>query len=234
MEYPSKKLLKKLLKQAQHRPQHTNLLYNTWVLYFFVFLSALLILLFSATKNLWAILVFFLTGFVVSFFSRNMTVVLFFAALVSGIFGSVLVLQLPYLGGNIWEGMKDAEEDKDKDTVEDKDTAEKKKDTAEKKKDTDKKKDADKTKDKDKKEESSTVQKLMADNDTINTLLNNDKITALLGKIGGSSGSKEGYTDEMERLKLQSDILDKINQLEPFMNSLAKITESYSSYTPGK
>lgn len=231
MEYPSKKLLKKLLKQAQHRPQHTNLLYNTWVLYFFVFLSALLILLFSATKNLWAILVFFLTGFVVSFFSRNMTVVLFFAALVSGIFGSVLVLQLPYLGGNIWEGMEDAEEDKDKDKDKKKDTVEEEKKDADKKKDKDA--DKDKKKDADKKEESSTVQKLMADNDTINTLLNNDKITALLGQIGGASGLST-HTEEVERLKLQSDILDKINQLEPFMNSLAKITESYSSYTPGK
>lgn len=233
MEYPSKKLLKKLIKQAQTRPQYfskTTLLYNSWVLYFFVFLSVLLILMFSATQNLSAVLVFFLTGFVVSFFTKNMTIVLFFASLISGIFGSILVLQGPYLGGNVFEGMED-ESDISGNKTEKKEKTSKKEQiqTEEKEKvlETDKKE----TEKKDGTPEGSAIKKLLSDNDQINKT-----VSSLLGQIGGGSTLGEGdtHSQQIERLKLQSNILDKINQLEPFMNSLAKITETYNSYSPGK
>lgn len=233
MEYPSKKLLKKLLKQVQNKPHyfsHNTLLYNTWVLYFFVFLSAILILLFSATQNISAVLVFFLTGFVVSFFTKNMTIVLFFATLVSGIFGSILVLQTPYLGGNIFEGMEDeSETDVSGNQVSDISGNKNSKNTLKENKvmETDKK-DTEKG---DGIPEGSAVKRLLSDNDQINKT-----VTSLLGQIGGGSdlGDGDSHSQQVERLKLQSNILDKINQLEPFMNSLAKITETYNSYSPGK
>ena len=230
VEYPSKKLLKKLLKQVQNKPHyfsHNNLLYNAWVLYFFVFLSALLILLFSATQNLSAVLVFFLTGFVVSFFTRNMTVVLFFATLVSGIFGYVLILQFPYLGGGVWEGMEDAETDVSGNKAQTEPVEKKGKKGDDKVMETDKKD----TEKKDGIPEGSAVKRLLSDNDQVNKT-----ITSLLGQIGGGSDLSDGdsHTQQVERLKLQSDILDKINKLEPFVNSLASITGMYNSYSPGK
>ena len=232
MEYPSKKLLKKLLKQVKNRPHyysHNNLLYNTGVLYFFVFLSALLILLFSDTQNISAVLVFFLTGFVVSFFTKNMTVVLFFASLISSIYGSILVFQTPYLGGNVFEGMEDNTDTSGNKVPVKKGMENLKKELENESKvmETDKKN----TEKKDGFPEGSTVKKLMSEDDQLQK-----SVTSLLGQIGGGStlGDGDSHSQQIERLKLQSNILDKINQLEPFMNSLAKITETYNGYSPGK
>lgn len=231
MEYPSKKLLKKLLKNAQNKSpffSHNTLLYNAWVLYFFVFLSVLLILFFSATQNISAVLVFFLTGFVVSFFTRNMTVVLFFASLISGIFGSLLIIQTPYLGGNIFEGMEDVSGNLSVVMDPSGNTNPVKKDKKEDKVFETDKKDTEK---KDGIPEGSAIKRLLTDNDQINKT-----VTSLLGQIGGGSELMEGdsHTQQLERLKLQGDILDKISKLEPFVNSLASITDSYNSYTKGK
>jgi len=235
MDYPSKKLLKKLLKKAQNKPHyfsHSLLLYNRWVLYFFVFLSAILILLFSATQNLLAVLVFFLTGFVVSFFTKNMIVVLFFSTLVSGIFGSLLILQMPYLGGNIFEGMEngnnriDTSGNRVSDLI---DSSGNITSTSDNKKTTKGENSMDDIIHR--VAESNVMKNLFSDNEQVNKT-----VSSLLGQISGGSDLGEGdtHSQQVERLKLQSSILDKINQLEPFMNSLAKITETYNSYSPGK
>lgn len=225
MAFSTPNFIKKTLKKIQNKSHYfsdKSLLHNVWVLYFFVFLSALFILFFSASKNLSAILVFFLTGFVASFWTKNMIVVLFFATLVSGIFGSLLTLNLPYLGGSVFEGMTDEEDASGNDVSGNKPSSSQNKVSETDKKHTEKG---------DGVPEGSAVKRLLSDNDQINKT-----VTSLLGQISGGStlGEGDSHSQQIERLKLQSNILDKINQLEPFMNSLAKITETYNSYSPGK
>ena len=103
------KLFSPFKNAGRYKHQMDLFLHNSIVLYIFVLTAFVFLLFFAATRNIHAVLLFFLVGFLTFFFSQNMIVVIFMAILISGVF---YVLDLPYLGKNKFyyvEGMEDEE-----------------------------------------------------------------------------------------------------------------------------
>jgi hypothetical protein len=63
-----------------------NILYNRWVLYFIGIIALLDLVYLLAANDLYSVVIFLLTGFLTTFFSKNMVVILSLAMSVSFVF----------------------------------------------------------------------------------------------------------------------------------------------------
>jgi hypothetical protein len=78
-----------------------NILHNQYVLYFFVIISVINLMFFASSGDIRSLLTLLIVGFLTSFFSKNMIVILFAAVVITHI--------LKY-GKSINEGMENQEE----------------------------------------------------------------------------------------------------------------------------
>lgn len=184
----SKSKLFSPFKHAGRYQHQINLfLHNSIVLYIFVLTAFVFLLFFAATRNIHAVLLFFLVGFLTFFFSQNMIVVIFMAILVSGVF---YVLDLPYLGKNRYfyvEGMED--EGSTDLSGEDVPSATK-----------------------------SKSKEVVPANDmkpTEGSAPLKNPLDELLGD--DSQNPNPNYEKQIEKLKLQGELLDKVKSLEAFI-----------------
>lgn len=63
-----------------------NILYNRWVLYFIGIIALLDLIYLLAANDMYSVVIFLLTGFLTTFFSKNMVVILSLAMSVSFVF----------------------------------------------------------------------------------------------------------------------------------------------------
>lgn len=194
----SKSKLFSPFKHAGHYKHQMNLfLHNSIVLYIFVLTAFVFLLFFAATRNIHAVLLFFLVGFLTFFFSQNMIVVIFMAILVSGVF---YVLDLPYLGKNRFFYVEGMEEEDPVDLS-----------------------GGDATATTQSKPESKEV---VPANDMKPTEGSAPTKNPLDELLGGDSNNPD-YKKQIEKLKLQNELLDKVKNLEafiPFMTTVHGMT----------
>jgi hypothetical protein len=130
---PANSFMRSLIGQFEN-PKPNSLLYNRALLYFIFFLSLFQLYTFSISGNIGLAIVFLLVGFLTSFFSKNMIVILFIALAFTGVlrFG----VDNPHVEGmqQLREGSLEEKTDKSdkKDTTETEKASEEKKDTPEK------------------------------------------------------------------------------------------------------
>jgi hypothetical protein len=91
-------------------PTSGRMLNNKWILYFIFVVGMVDVVNFYQRGNLMAVAVFCIVGFLTSFFSKNMIVIIVMAIAVS---------HLVTYGNRMSEGMKDGEEEPDEDEEED-------------------------------------------------------------------------------------------------------------------
>ena len=88
------------------------ILHNVWVLFTFFVFTSLLIVYLACCQDIIAILVLFLVGFIVYFFTSNMVIVMFLAIVFTGLirFTDIGHSPLLHLGSHslLFEGMEDA------------------------------------------------------------------------------------------------------------------------------
>jgi len=84
-----------------------SILYNRFVLYIFVFMALVNLMYFASTNDIRSLLTLLIVGFLTSFFSKNMIVILF----ISLVFTHILKY-----GTNISEGMTDEKPDSSENT----------------------------------------------------------------------------------------------------------------------
>lgn len=107
------------LKFRMPKPRASSLLYNRWVLYAMFVIALVNLYLLSVSRDYTSIAVFILVGFLASFFSKNMMVILFIAVAITNL------LKVGMSTGRM-EGMEGKEsseeesEDKEKEDSEDK------------------------------------------------------------------------------------------------------------------
>ena len=96
------------------------ILHNVWVLFTFFVFTSLLIVYLACCQDIIAILVLFLVGFIVYFFTSNMVIVMFLAIVFTGLirFTDIGHSPLLHLGSHslLFEGMEDAAESDDNDS----------------------------------------------------------------------------------------------------------------------
>lgn len=96
------------------------ILHNVWVLFTFFVFTSLLIVYLACCQDIIAILVLFLVGFIVYFFTSNMVIVMFLAIVFTGLirFTDIGHSPLLHLGSHslLFEGMEDAAESDDTST----------------------------------------------------------------------------------------------------------------------
>jgi hypothetical protein len=63
-----------------------NILYNRWILYFIGIIALLDLIYLLAANDLYSVMIFLLTGFLTTFFSKNMVVILSLAMSVAFVF----------------------------------------------------------------------------------------------------------------------------------------------------
>lgn len=195
----SKSKLFSPFKHAGHYKHQMNLfLHNSIVLYIFVLTAFVFILFFAATRNIHAVLLFFLVGFLTFFFSQNMIVVIFMAILVSGVF---YVLDLPYLGKNRFFYVEGMEEEDPVDLS-----------------------GGDVPKPK---PESESESKEVVPANNMKPTEGSAPIQNPLDELLGSDSNNPDYKKQIEKLKLQNELLDKVKNLEafiPFMTTVHGMT----------
>jgi len=106
------------LKFRMPKPRANSLLYNRWVLYAMFVIALVNLYLLAMSGDYKYVAVFILVGFLASFFSKNMMVILFIAVAITN------VLKVGMSAGRM-EGMKDKEgssEDEEEETDDKKET----------------------------------------------------------------------------------------------------------------
>ena len=100
-------LNKSITKSSSKNMNMNSILYNQGVLYIFVFMAVINLMFFASTNDIRSLLTLLIVGFLTSFFSKNMIVILF----ISLVFTHILKY-----GTNISEGMEN-ETTENKDVV---------------------------------------------------------------------------------------------------------------------
>jgi len=95
-------LNKNIAKSSNKIMSINSILYNRFVLYIFVFMALINLMFFASTNDIRSLLTLLIVGFLTSFFSKNMIVILF----ISLVFTHILKY-----GTNISEGMTDEKTD---------------------------------------------------------------------------------------------------------------------------
>jgi hypothetical protein len=106
----SKSNNKRSKSSAAAAAAYSAILHNSMVLYLFLVISLAYIIYYSYVQNFVLVVVFFLVGFLVSFFSKNMIVILFSALTLSFLINYVMGIR--HHRGNMIEGMETASDEK--------------------------------------------------------------------------------------------------------------------------
>ena len=107
-----------MAKKALNRAK--ELLTNKWVLLAIFAVSIMLLIGFAIHRNIFGIVIFALVGFLTSFFSRNMTVILLISIAVTGLIIGI------YPGSEMNEGFESKDDDEDTDDEEEKEKEDRK------------------------------------------------------------------------------------------------------------
>jgi len=181
-----KNFLNKSIPKSSNKIMSMNsILYNRFVLYIFVFMAIINFMFFASTNDIRSLVTLLIVGFLTSFFSKNMIVILF----ISLVFTHILKY-----GTNISEGMTDKKTDssENNEESEEKKTSKKPQETKNEKKDeTTKKKD------------NVTIESLQNDFQDFQTI--QEKILKGMKEIDPLLTKAESFIEKFERYKNKSE-----------------------------
>lgn len=168
-----------------------SILYNRFVLYIFVFMALVNLMFFASTNDIRSLLTLLIVGFLTSFFSKNMIVILF----VSLVFTHILKY-----GTNISEGMTN-EADVSNESIEKSDKTKTITDNETPKKNSDK--NATKKDDTENKKDSPSIESLQSDFQDFQTL--QEKILKGMKEIDPLLTKAESFIEKFEKYKKSGD-----------------------------
>jgi len=193
-------ILKMSKSQSSWQRQIGFFLHNIWILFAFVLLAGMTIIYLAIAQDILSILVLFLMGFLVYFFTSNMVIVITLSLVFTALFrcthtNQSLQIVLGQHSNDLWylEGMKNKNEHDSSGNDTDSDDGD--------------------------------------DIDISGVLLNYDNVKAapVPSSLLEQSFTGGPPTDaELEKYRLQSNILDKIQSLQPLISAVANMSSTWS------
>ena len=186
-------MLSNLKKSFTKLQANNNLLTNQYILYIMVVIAVFDIFNSAINQDATSVILLFLIGFLTSFFSKNMIVVIFVAVVLSN--------ALKILKRNNVEGMKNK-----------------------KKTNKNKKKDSDENEEDEEDIDNDETEALRNKGETMNEYTKRDTETAV----------KELEKDYPEFLKIQKEILENVEKMNPLLEKAESFVSKYSHLSAGQ